>query len=409
MSRKQARRTLASLAAGCAVLGGALTAAAQTKPTCDSLVSDGTLPNPIYGNGGSAVTADLGTVAVALSQLTTPINVLYSDAGGACAQLQTFVDGNVASDFHYFTATTGPKGALCTAPLGGIATSFAHLGNPADACTTVTLPSDVKEFPAPVQTLNIITPSTSSEVSISADALYVAYGFGTLAPWTNTAHLAKRSATSFASLLLSAAIGVPGGAFKGDVTYSTQPDVINAINTFKTDNANDPIGYVSGSAADATRGTANEVKTLAFQAKGQTCGFWPDSKPNTLDKINVRTGQYELWTPGHFYTKVDGSGKPVNQTVADLLDWYAGKIGSVPPVDVTGLVIDSGDIPLCAMQVTRSGLLGPVSSWQPPQGCTHFFEKRATGSTTGTPCTVVADCAGVANEHLCNYGYCEAY
>jgi hypothetical protein len=404
-SKIQRRALVACLAAGCAATAG--TAFAQTKPTCDSLVADNTLPHPVYGNGGSAITADLGKVAAALAGLSSPINILYSDSGGACTQLEAYVDQAVKTDFHYWTADGQQHD--CTAPLAGQATSFAHNGNPASACTTVTLPGDVKDFGGPVQVLNLVTGPQSSEQVVSADSLYVTYGFATLAPWTNTAHIVKRSGTSFATLLLSAAIGVPGSAFLGDVTAPDQKTVIDTVVAAATSNAQDAIGYVSGSAAYKAAGT---VKILAFQAKGQSCGFWPDSAPNKKDRLNVRTGQYELWTPGHFLTKVDGSGNPVDPDVKNLIDWYLGNTAGPDGVDVTGLITDSGDVPLCAMQVTREGLLGAISSWAPDANgtgpCTHYFEQRATGSTTGTPCTNDMQCTN-AKEPKCRFTYCEAY
>ncbi|HEX7669259.1 MAG TPA: hypothetical protein VF395_06750, partial [Polyangiaceae bacterium] len=87
MSLKFKRHALAaSLAAGCAVLGAASPCFAQATEYCADLG----LPNPLYGNGGSAITADLGKVAAALRSQTTPTTIFYSDAGGACTQFASF-------------------------------------------------------------------------------------------------------------------------------------------------------------------------------------------------------------------------------------------------------------------------------------------------------------------------------
>jgi hypothetical protein len=154
---------------------------------------------------------------------------------------------------------------------------FAHLGNPATDCTNTTLPDDARDFPAPVQTLNVIVGVNSQEQSISAEALYFIYGFGNAgqaAPWTNNAHIVKRTPTSFVHLFLASAIGVPPASFKGDVQVTTNPDSIAKVVEFSATSQNTAIGYVSGSAADKARAT---VKTLAFQAKDQKCAYWPDS------------------------------------------------------------------------------------------------------------------------------------
>src|SRR5438128_2111740 len=119
-----------SLAAGALVLAVVSPCWAQTAD-CDSL----SLPHPIYGNGGSAVTADLAKVAVALANLVSPITILYSDATGACTQFQAFLDNNVKQSFHYWKA----DGTMvdCAPPLAGHTTDFAHMGNPAESCPNV--------------------------------------------------------------------------------------------------------------------------------------------------------------------------------------------------------------------------------------------------------------------------------
>ncbi|HEX4476085.1 MAG TPA: hypothetical protein VH142_13460, partial [Polyangiaceae bacterium] len=152
----------AALAAGIAGLT-AYPARAQTVPTCKSL----NLPNPIYGAGGSAIEPDIGGVATALGGLASnPETIFFSDAGGACPQLQSFLSGTETAVYNYWTPADG-KIHTCTGD-GTETLSFAHMGNPVSACPGVTLPAGVGDFPAPVQSLNVVTPDASKETSISA-------------------------------------------------------------------------------------------------------------------------------------------------------------------------------------------------------------------------------------------------
>jgi hypothetical protein len=368
------------------------------------------LPHPVYGSGGSAVTADLAKVAKVLAGVSQPVTILYNDALGACGGFKAFLDKKVTGTFQYWDTA----GALhtCDAPAAGQEVSFSHIGNPASFCPNVTVPSDAKDFDAPVQSLNIVTAAGSSQQSISAEALFYIYGFGAdgkVKPWVTIAHTVQRQASSFAQLLLADAIGVPATAFKAAPFVDTQGKVLSAIADAAATSVEDPIGFVSGSAADTEEAKATpRTKTLAFQAKGQTCGFLPDSEPKKLDKINVRTGRYGLWAQGHFWARINPTTKAiVDQDAANLIGWYQGTVATPDNVDLQAAIISSGDIPLCAMTVKREGLAGAISSYAPDEPCTHYFEKTATGATTGTACTEGGnECTG---SQKCRYGYCEAY
>ena len=361
------------------------------------------LPNPVYGAGGSAITATLGKVATALAALPEPITILFADPG-ACIGYQAFLESNVTTTFKYWDAA-GTQ-LSCDPEVTGQQVDFAHMGNTADFCPGLTLPDGVQDHLAPIQTLNIITSVNSSESSISSEALYFAYGFGAesqAAPWNVEAGFAKRNATSFVHLFLADTIKLSAEKFKGTQVASNQESV-NAVVAAAATDPDSTLGYVSGSAADDNR---DVVKTLAFQATGQTCGYYPDSNETALDKINVRQGLYQLWTPGHFYARGPAGGAPENAQVAALIGWFDGSVEPPAGVDVTSIIIDSGDIPSCAMQVTREGVTGPISSFAPDQPCGCFFEKTATGATSCQACTVDADCGATAPK--CRRELCEAY
>jgi len=165
------------------------------------------------------------------------------------------------------------------------------------------------------------------------------------------------------------------------------------------------IGYVSGDVADQNR-KKNAIKVLAYQHFGQSCGYWPDSTPNTYDKLNVRTGQYWLWGPMHFFAFVDPTTKQITDArTRAFIELVTGKAAPPAGLDVLKITVDAGNVPKCAMNVWRSGDLGPLMSYQPDEPCGCGFEKLATGATSCTPCATSATCP--SSHPVCRNSYCE--
>lgn len=409
MLSRIAGRCLPALTIGAAIFARSGYAHAQTP------CADLDLPNPIYGAGGSAITATLGKVATALANLDDPITVLWADPG-ACTGFGYFTNNDIDGTLKYWDAAGVQQ--TC-APAAVQPVDFAHMGNQADFCPGIAQPTGIGDFPGPVQTIQLITAAASSETSISAEALYYIYGFGAeqagVAPWTTEAALFGRNSTSFVHLFLAASIGVPSTAFKipatpANPTYpnvgTTQNDVINGINYFAATDPDATLGYVSGSAADQNR---TKVKTLAYQHTGQNCGYWPDSNEDALDRANVRNGQYYLWTPGHFFARVDSNGDIEDPKVRDFIGWFTLEAEPPAGLDVTKIVSGSGDIPQCAMRVTRDGTVGAISSFAPKTPCNCYFESIATKQTPAS-CTACEDDGGCGGDTpKCHFGFCEAY
>ncbi len=376
-------------------------AAAQEVVACDDLE----LPNPVYGSGGSAITATLAKVATALAGLDEPITILYADPG-ACTGFEGFLDGSVTSNFKYWTAD-GTQQTCAPPTVGGLPADFAHMGNPPEDCVGLTLPDDTADFLAPVQTLNIITSVDSAETSISREALYFTYGWGAESqadPWTTEASLFKRRSDSFVHNFLATAIGLPPTSFIG-VETGNQQEIVDGIFAAAAVDPDASLGYVSGSAANNAENRA-KIKTLAYQHTGQECGYWPSSGPDAFDAINVRKGLYHFWTPGHFFAPVNNDGVPTNALVSELIGWFQGTAEAPGDIDVTKIIIESGDVPGCAMEATREGITGAVSSYAPTQPCACYFDYVATGETSCTACDSPDDCSG---SQECRRGFCEAY
>jgi hypothetical protein len=361
-----------------------------------------TLPNPVYGLGGSSTKPILGKVAAGLAAAATPQSIVYQ-APGACFGINGLLGNTLITGTASYWDTAG-KEQSCTLPGAGQPVEFASMGNSATSCPGVAaLPADVGDFLGPVNAYNLIVPTASSQTAISSEGAYFAFGFGQLGqaqPWVDDAQIFRRDANSAAQLFVALATGIPAEKFKGIDTKTNGGTITAVAQSTKPEAA---IGLVSGEVADANRAT---VRTLAYQHKGQRCGFTPDSTANTFDKKNVRNGQYHIWAPLHFFAKVDSQGKIVNPGVAKLLGYFTGDVEPPANVDILAIEIKSGNVPRCAMNVWRDGDLGPLKKYAPEKPCACFFESVATGSTSCTACANDAACPNSAP--VCRRNFCEA-
>lgn len=403
-------------------LGGLFLPSLAHAVPCDDI----DLPNKIFGSGGSAVTATLRRIAVAIANDTTGepserTTIFYSDPN-ACDGYGEYLTGKSTRAFKYWVAgaSAAETDKTCEARIGGQPLDFAHMGNAADLCVNPVVPDGIGDFAAPIQTVNVVTHPLSNETSISAEALYFIFGYGKagqVSPWTDGAGVFVRQSTSFVTPLLGYHIDVPATAFVGPGKWAesntvgaitTNPLVISAIAGYAgTDEAKaaQTLGYISGSTADTRRA---DIKTLAFQGFGAACGVYPDSDATSFDKVNVRLGKYPLWAQGHYFTEVDETGKPKNELVANLIGWFDGSTKPAgTSVNAFDQTIKAGDIPACAMSALREGTVGSFYSYAPPKPCNGRFEFVANGSTEHDECEADTDCGG--ETPACNFGFCEAY
>lgn len=378
-------------------------AVALASPSKAFAVDCASLPNPVYGLGGSAAKPLIGKTAAALARVGSTDTVVYQ-APGACLGINGLMaNTKITGTASYWTADD--KEQTCDLPIAGAEVHFANMGNTAAGCPGVgTLPADIGDFPGPVQAFTLVVPLASSQQSISAEAAYFVFGFGQTgqaSPWTDELQIFRRDVNSAAQLFISLATGVPSERFKGVDTKSNS-GTITAVSSSATPEA--AIGLVGGEVADANR---SAVRVLAYQHRGQSCGYWPDSTPTAFDKRNVRTGQYAIWAPMHFFAKVDAAGAIVHPGTARYLGYFTDESTAPAGVDVTELSIKSGTVPACAMEVQRQGDFGDVASYAPAEPCACFFEKVATGTTECAACPSGADTECAAGAPHCRHGYCE--
>lgn len=360
--------------------------------------------NPIIGSGGSASKPLFARIGPILQTLPEPLTLIYQSPG-ACFGITQYVDGTPLTGTATYWDADGTE-QTCDLPLIGVDADFGMLGVQGTLCEGVEeIPAGIGDFPGPITGWNLIVPTASSQTTISAAAVYFIYGFGAalgmVSPWTLDTELYSRNATSAALIAIARGAGIPPTQFKGIDVMSNGAMVSSVA---MSQNPEAAIGFVSSEVADANRDT---VRTLAFQAYDQTCGYWPDSTSTAFDKRNVRDGHYYLWSPYHFYVPVDGNGEIIDPETATFIGWFTGDEPLPPDLNLLDEIIANGNIPQCAMQVWRDEEIGPLYSFAAEEPCGCYYEFRATGESTCDACVVSEDCS--AADAVCRNGFCESY
>jgi len=294
----------------------------------------------------------------------------------------------------------------CEADAGGNTIGLGIGATFLSSCTNLPAmkPADLAVVDGPVQSYGFVVPHGSSQIAITAQEGYFAYGYnagtGQAMPWLDQALRFSRGPTASTALTLAAAIGLKANQLKGTVpTNNTSTEVLNFVAT--SANPEPTIGLMGTEVYDGAR---NQVKLLAFKGFGQRYAYFPDTSSTSFDKRNVRDGHYMPWAPTPYVTRVDSMGKATDPNVQRIIDLV---LGARVDADVNGLdqVILSGLVPECAMGVTRAFDGAELSLFAPPEPCACYFEAKVPqGTTKCTTCTNDGTCGG----GKCRRGYCEA-
>lgn len=359
------------------------------------------LPQPFYGVGGNSLKTILGKIASEMATTASPRTAVFRSPGN-CQGINELAAGTKQTGTASYWNAAG-KEQSCDLPLAGATPVFGALNTYPTACAGVSeVPSDIRDYIGPVQSFNIVVPKSSQETAISSDALYFILGFGAqgqASPWTNESQIFRRDTNSAVAIAFGLASGVPVEKFKG-IDAKTNADTVTSVAT-----ASDPqaaIGMVAGEVADSN---ADKLRTLAYQHRGQTCGYTPHSSSTIFDKRNIRTGQYFIWGNIHFLAKVDANGTPIDPGVAELMAYYEGAKAFPSGKDLIAVQVSAGTVPDCAMEVKRTSDLGDYESYAPAEPCGCYFEKLATGASTCSECESNTDCGSSAP--FCRHGFCE--
>jgi hypothetical protein len=396
--------------------GGVLAAAAVglVAPAAKA-VDCTTLDHKVVIVGSSAAQPFIGGIAVSFAKLSPPINIIYAKPGscvGAAAMAATSPMSSLQGGIIQFTGTpeaAAPAAASDTCALTGVETLTVDIGASdvfAKTCVdpAVTLADDVKDFQGPWQAMNFIVPAASSQHSISYEAAYLTFGFMTPDPGLpyDPTFREVRKDTSGTRLMLASNIGLPGTTFFGTVNSATS-DVINAVTA--PPSGTDPSKIIGIAASGDVDSLRDKIHILAYQPKGESCGYTPDSDSSTaFDKANVRDGHYLPAGPVHFYAHAPG-GSVANADVQKVLDALTGK--GDPGFDLIHVEEKAGVVPDCAMRVSRTADGGALASYMPAQSCEckWLSESGATLPDSCKSCNADSDCNSAAPK--CHSGFCE--
>ncbi len=387
----------------------AATAAATVllaMPSEASAATCASLTNPVYVSGSSAVGPLLKTANAFLLAGTPAVTIVYQSLG-SCAGMDAMTNATKVTATPVSWDANGVAGT-CDLPTGGVNSDIGVSDVFPSSCPNITLPSTQKDFQGPNQVMNFVAPVASTQNAISQEAAFAVLGYGgamyQVAPWTDMSFLFIRPDTSGTKQMIAAALGLAASKWKGTIPGAGKSgDVLNAVST--STNANATFGILASDLLDANRTT---IKGLAYQAKGQLCGYLPDSSATTFDKINVREGRYAIWGPLHLVAVGDANG-PTNANVAAVVNAFTRKGLTVAQKKA---MIDAEStahtVPQCAMKVSRTTEVGAEASYQPDEPCGCYFESKVgTASASCKTCAMDSDCTVGTNTH-CRYGYCEA-
>ncbi|MFI5301105.1 MAG: hypothetical protein ACHREM_23725 [Polyangiales bacterium] len=371
---------------------GASDAGTPLPPCFDSTAR----PNPIHVAGGD--TPLISALAKLLAKDATPESII-NGPGPSCFALADLQSHKKRTGTATYFDASG-TGVKCALDPGGNEVDVAFSDSFASSCG-VDVGTDIGDFFGPITPQLFVVPVASTQMAISAEAAYDAFGVndGRARPWIDPHFFAVRDAPSGTQQVISSFIGVPGDQWWGQapvgggqiIAQLTAPmsagDAEKSIGTLTTEDCQVPAIYP-------------QLRILAFQAQGQSAAYWPDSTVRARDKRNVRDGHYAMWGPLHLFAHVVGGGPAI--TAAPLVTRFSQVALDKSVLDAE---IDNFFVPQCAMRVRRTSEGGPLSAYAPAPACGCYFDARANSATSCLACSTDADCASATPR--CNYGYCE--
>jgi len=401
--------------AGVGCMLAASAASAQTRVPTVPCYDASLRPRVVYVAGSSAARPFLGVVAKLMAQESPATTVVYQ-AQGSCtgveaigstnAQKRLIRDipeaGATPANYAVYFDADGVTARECFLDPAGNTVDVGISDVYAESCgLSLVGGAEVTEYLGPVQPMTLVVPAASSQRSISAEAGYLVFGLGghegAAAPFTDRRFYFVRNSKSGTQQMVARAVGVAADKWWG-VDRGGSSAIVSAMKLLVDPvNAEKALGILSTDVADAER---NNLRVLAFQAKGQRCGYWPDSSPTAFDKANVRAGRYAIWGPLHFFART--SGAVPDEAAGALVSRFAAQRLDPALIEV---VVQKHLVPQCAMQVTRSSEMGELKPFVPEFQCGCYFEAVANGATACKACGGPGDCP--AERPACNYGYCE--
>lgn len=287
----------------------------------------------------------------------------------------------------------------------------------AETCKTP-LPSDVQDLLGPVNAIGFTAPATSNERIISAEAAYRVYGVvpSGVTPWDSEEFIFRRRPSSGNQTTIALTLGIENAAMRGRDSNGSS-NMLKAMQ--RSSSPQKTIGLSSSEILDVNRAS---MKWLAYEHFGQPVGFYPDSEATTFDRRNVRDGHYFIWIPLHVYARIRSGeiagapGQPVVEGTRDakavktLAQLMTSRIAAPnPSVDLFSALGKLGNVPQCAMRVTRTKEGAQLTPFKPSLSCECAFEAAVPNGIAPADCTRCTDsskCTDPARPS-CSFGFCE--
>ncbi|HEY8075241.1 MAG TPA: hypothetical protein VIF62_14050 [Labilithrix sp.] len=397
---------LVACAAG-AIATLAASSAGASAPLCSALPLNS--PRVVIENGDTQEPM-LKALGQALANAPTPLRILYfnkstcllaADKYNGASIAETTAMSYAPSSLEDATWDPSKPSPTCLPDPGGFPIDLAIGATYLTSCTTLPAkPANITVLGGPIQGYGFVVPSASSQVAMTAEEGYFAFGWpmggGMADPWTDQTLRFIRGASASTALTCSANIGLLASKLQGTLS---SPDRSTPLlqNVATSPTPEKTIGLLG---VDVSDGHRDEVKMLAFRAFHQLYAYFPDSSNTVFDKQNVRDGHYVPWSPTQ-YIFDDAAASADTHRVIDLV--FGNRVD--PGVNGVYTLSRFGLVPQCAMHVTRQFDGGDLSLYSDPAPCDCLYDSAYPGATkTCTVCSNDSACGG----GKCRRGICEA-
>lgn len=418
----------------------AWTSASQAQVPCDEV------PGPhlvvVHGDTQSRMLADLGRV---LRDAEEPLTLLHFPRSTCSVASDVFEGAPITFTMRYEPSQAEVPdwdGIPLECVSDGLHIDLGIGATFISSCSDsvlATQPEEVHIFRGPVQAYGFVVPEGSLEAAgggiTREEAFFIFSGQGAAAgafPWTAEPNppapgtpsvYIRRSTTS--TLLTSASNVAPEllapdrwVGFRLDGQDDRSSVVMNGVANAPPALRDATIGILGVELYDRER---DRLDLLAYQARDQFFGYYPDSSPSRRDERNVRDGHYVPWGYTEYLTEVDPSGAALNDDVQRILDMVSGQREvrlrsrddvAVPfDLDALEVIATNGLIPECAMSVSREFDGGDLSLFTPASPCGCFFEtvqdpELASDVAWQERCATCDD-DRPCQSGTCSRGYCE--
>ena len=382
---------------------GAVPPPVNNQPTPTTNCAD--LPNPIYITGSTNLVPLIKAVQPLLRVGSPPYTAVFApqtSCKGAAAVYDPdptkHIIKNITNNWAFHYDAAGNQ-TFCLLDTAGNLVDVGETDVYPSSCGYAPLPN-VADYAGPIQAIVFVVPSSSKQTTISAEAAHLIFAAGgdggKTTPWTDPRFFFVRSSGTGTTQLTSRVIGLDPTKWWG-IDRLSAGNLVASMESVDPNAAENVIGVLASDFADKSRANLRE---LAFQQHGQKYAYLADSTPDSFDKANVRDGHYPNWGAIHFVAPTM-NGVPSQAAGALITQFSLAKLDK----NLVAAIVEAGFVPPCAMKVSRTTEVGPLSLFQPNFGCGCYYDSLVNTASSCKACTTANDCTG--SNKACNYGFCE--